>query len=115
MERKVNLAQAFEGVREPWTPRVVAALNGQEVKVVRLRGAFCWHHHADADELFYVTKGALRLRLADGDVLLGPGDLFVVPRGVEHLPVAEPEAEVLLFEPAGTRNTGNVVSDLTRP
>jgi len=106
---KVHLPDAFGQLHEPWRPRVVAALNGQEVKLARLKGAFVWHHHADEDELFLVWRGRFRMEFRDRTVDLGPGDLLVVPRGVEHRPVAEEEAEVLLFEPAGTRNTGNVV------
>jgi mannose-6-phosphate isomerase-like protein (cupin superfamily) len=104
---KVNLAAAFARIDRPWTPRLVAELNGQHVRVAVLRGEFVWHAHEHEDELFHVIEGRLRLRLRDRDVVLGPGELFVVPRGVEHLPVAEPEARVLLFEPASTVNTGD--------
>lgn len=103
-----NLDAAFALVPEPWRPRVVARLNGQEVKVARLRGEFVWHRHDDADEMFLVWRGELRLEFRDRVLELRAGDFAVVPRGVEHRPVAEPEAEVLLFEPAGVRNTGDV-------
>lgn len=105
---KVNLAAAFARIDEHWRPRVVAELNGQEVKLAKLRGEFVWHHHADADELFLMERGACRIEFRDGVVALAPGELIVVPRGVEHRTVAEEEVEVLIFEPAGTRNTGNV-------
>ena len=105
---RVVLAERIAALRESWRPQVLAALNGQEVKLARLDGAFVWHHHADEDELFLVLRGRLRIELADGAVDLAPGELYVVPRGVEHRPIAEGETYVLLFEPAGTRNTGNV-------
>ncbi|MEZ5989743.1 MAG: cupin domain-containing protein [Planctomycetota bacterium] len=92
---------------ERWTPKVVARLNGQDVRLAKLEGAFTWHAHADEDELFLVVAGLLRVELRDGELRLGPGQLCVVPRGVEHRPVAEPYAEVLLFEPSATLNTGD--------
>lgn len=110
---KVNLEQAFASFDEAWRPRIAAALNGQEVKLVKLRGAFEWHHHEREDELFLVVKGVLRMELRDGTVVLEEGELMVVPRGVEHRPVADGEAHVLLFEPAGTVNTGNLRSERT--
>ena len=103
-----NLDEAFALVPEPWRPRVIAGLNGQEVKLARLRGEFVWHRHEDADEMFLVWRGALRLEFRDRVLELRAGDFAVVPRGTEHRPVADPEAEVLLFEPAGVRNTGDV-------
>jgi mannose-6-phosphate isomerase-like protein (cupin superfamily) len=113
---KVNLAERFAEVTEYWRPRVAAELNGQEVKLARLRGEFVWHHHAGEDELFLVVKGRLRIEFRDRAVELGPGELLVVPHGVEHRPVADEEVELLLFEPAATRNTGNVVHPtLTAP
>lgn len=113
---RVGVDEALAGVREPWRPRVIAALNGQEVKVARLAGPFVWHRHTDADELFLVWRGRLRMEFRERTVELAAGDCLVVPRGVEHRPVAEQEAEVLLFEPAGLRNTGDVVHPtLTAP
>lgn len=106
---KVNLAAGFETITEPWRPRVAASLNGQEVKLAKLQGAFVWHHHEAEDELFLVVSGRLRMEFRDRAVDLGPGELIVVPRGVEHRPVAEEGAEVVLFEPADVLNTGNVV------
>jgi mannose-6-phosphate isomerase-like protein (cupin superfamily) len=106
--RVVNLSEMFGRFDEAWSPRVVGALNGQEVKLARLRGEFVWHHHEAEDELFLVVKGRLKMRLRDGDLEIGEGEFLIVPRGVEHCPVAEEECLVLLFEPASTRNTGNV-------
>ena len=113
---KVNLAQALAEITEHWRPRVVGELNGQEVKIVKFQGEFIWHHHEHEDELFLGVKGRFRLEFRDKSVEIGPGDFIIVPRGVEHRPVAEEEVEVVLFEPAGTRNTGNKVdARLTAP
>lgn len=103
----VTLERELDAVSEPWRPRVVARLNGQEVKVVKLKGPFVWHKHDDADELFWVLRGQLRIEFRDGEVRLGPGELVVIPRGVEHRPVADEEVDVALFEPAGVVNTGD--------
>ncbi|MFQ5843932.1 MAG: cupin domain-containing protein [Planctomycetota bacterium] len=113
MTRKVNLEQKFASFRETYHPRIVGELNGQHVKVVKCKGPFTWHHHTDEDELFLVTRGRIRIDFRDGAVELGPGELCVVPRGVEHRPVAEEEAHVVLFEPASTLNTGNVRDEFT--
>jgi mannose-6-phosphate isomerase-like protein (cupin superfamily) len=110
---KVNLQEKLARFSEAWSPRIVAELNGQHVKLVKLRGEFVWHHHADEDELFLVLAGKLTLQFRDRTVELLPGELLVVPRGVEHRPVAEEEVHVLLFEPASTLNTGNVSSERT--
>ncbi len=114
---KITLAEKFAAFSEPWRPKVVAELNGQEVKVVRLLGAFAWHHHAHEDELFLVWQGGFRMEFRDRPAVeLRAGDCLVVPRGVEHRPVAAEEAQVIVFEPAGVRNTGNVVDGaLTAP
>ena len=103
----VNLEDKFGRIGEPWSPKILARLNDYHVKAVKLQGEFVWHKHDDTDELFLVTKGALVIRFRDHEVTLGPGELVVVPKGVEHLPVAEEECEVLLIEPAGTPNTGD--------
>jgi len=115
-----SLADAFDAVEEAWTPHLLTELNDQHVKVARLDGEFVWHAHEDADELFYVVDGDLTIEYRDEDdggehsVRLGPGDLTVAPAGVEHRPVAHEETEVLLFEPAGTTNTGDAeASDRT--
>jgi len=110
---RVNIAEKLSQFSEYWSPRIVGELNGQQVKLARLLGEFVWHHHDDEDELFLVIKGSLRMRLRDGDVTINEGEFFIVPRGIEHLPVAEEEVHVLLIEPAGTRNTGNVRNELT--
>lgn len=112
---KVSLEAAFESFDEQWAPRVAAELNGQAVKVATVEGEFVWHAHDDADELFLVRSGELRVEFRERDaVTLAAGELLVVPRGVEHRPVADDEAEILLFEPSGTTNTGDVDSDLTQ-
>ncbi len=104
---KINLAAKFALFTDPWHPRIIAALNGQRVKLARLLGEFVWHRHDAEDELFFVVEGRLRMEFRDRAVTLGPGELIVVPRGVEHRPVAEIETLVMLFEPASTLNTGN--------
>lgn len=110
---KVNLAEKFSLISEHWSPRIVGELNGQQVRLARLLGTFDWHHHEHEDELFLVVKGSLTLRLRERDVVLREGELFIVPAGVEHQPVAEEEAHVLLFEPASTLNTGNLHNERT--
>jgi mannose-6-phosphate isomerase-like protein (cupin superfamily) len=113
MSDKVNLADKLAQVTRPWVPTVVGELNGQYVKVVKLEGEYLWHHHDHEDELFWVLKGRMRLCLRDAEVTLGPGEFFIVPRGVEHKPVADEPTEVVLFEPASTRNTGQVDHEYT--
>jgi mannose-6-phosphate isomerase-like protein (cupin superfamily) len=110
---KINLAEKLSRFDDPWSPRIVAELNGQQVKLVKLEGEFIWHHHDDEDELFLVLAGTLRMEFRDRAVEIGPGELIVVPRGVEHRPCADGEVHVLLFEPASTLNTGNVIGDRT--
>lgn len=105
---KVNLADKLARISEHWRPKVVGELNGQEVKLVKLQGEFVWHHHESEDELFLVIRGTLRIEFRDRVVELHPGEFQIVPRGVEHRPVAVDEVDLLLFEPAATRNTGNV-------
>ncbi len=104
----INVQKEFDRIQEHWRPRVVGTLNGQEVKLVKFKGEFIWHHHEQADELFLVWRGSFRLEFRDRVVELREGEFYVVPRGVEHKPVADEEVSVLLFEPAGTRNTGNI-------
>ncbi len=112
---KVTLAAAFESIDEAWSPHLAGELNGQAVKLARTQGEFVWHRHETADELFLVTSGQLRIEFReDADVTLTAGEFVVVPHDTEHRPVAEPEAEILLFEPAGTVNTGDVESERTR-
>jgi len=111
---KIDLDQAFARIERPWEPHIVGELNGQLVKCAKLHGEFVWHHHEHEDELFLVHRGRLELRLRDRTVVLEPGQFFIVPRGVEHLPVAAEETHVVLFEPASTLNTGNVRNERTR-
>jgi mannose-6-phosphate isomerase-like protein (cupin superfamily) len=109
---KVNLEEKFSLISEHWRPKIVGELNGQEVKLVKFQGEFPWHHHETEDELFMAVKGSFRLEFRDRTVELAPGEFVIVPHGVEHRPVADEEVEVLLFEPAQVRNTGNVVDEV---
>ena len=99
---------------EHWSPRIVAGFNGHHVMVVKVKGPFVWHAHADTDDFFLVLKGKLTIRMRDGDVVLGPGEMFVVPKGVEHQPVAEGEVHMLLIEPTGTPNSGDAATAAPR-
>ena len=110
---KVNVAEKLKQFTEYWSPRVVGELNGQQIKLAKLKGDFVWHHHENADELFLVVKGRLVIQLRDRDITLDAGEFFIVPRGVEHKPLAEDEVHVMLFEPADTLNTGNVSNERT--
>ena len=109
----VDLNAKFEKFSEHWSPKVVARLNDYEVKLVRIEGEFVWHSHQDTDELFLVLAGELTIQLRDRSVTLGPGQLYVVPRGVEHCPRADGEVKAMLLEPAGVINTGDASGDLT--
>lgn len=109
----INLSEKLSLFHDFWNPRVIAELNGQQVKVAKLKGEFIWHDHQDEDELFYVLKGTLTIEFRDRIVELRQGEMIVVPRGVEHRPVAQEEVWILLFEPISTKHTGDVVSDLT--
>jgi mannose-6-phosphate isomerase-like protein (cupin superfamily) len=111
---KINLKEKLARFTTHWDPKVVAELNGQQVKLVKFLGGFVWHHHEREDELFLVLEGEFTLQFRDREVRLTAGEFIVVPRGIEHRPVAESEVSVLLFEPATTLNTGNVDSDRTR-
>ena len=110
---KVNLEEAFARIEAPWSPKIAGVVNGMHVKLVKLEGAFVWHSHMAEDEMFLITKGRLTMRFRDRDVPLKAGEFLIVPRGVEHLPVADGECEALLFEPASTLNTGNVTEART--
>jgi mannose-6-phosphate isomerase-like protein (cupin superfamily) len=103
----INLAGKLASFSEHWKPKIVASYNGNDVMVVMLKGEFQWHSHPETDDLFFVVKGRLTIQLRDGDVTLGPGEMYVVPKGVEHCPVADEETHVLFIEPAGTPNTGD--------
>lgn len=111
--QKVNLSEKFGLFSECWKPRIAGEINDSYVKLVKLKGEFVWHHHEAEDELFLVVRGRLLIKLRDRDLRLEEGEFVVIPRGVEHLPVAEEEAHVLLLEPKSTLNTGNVRSDRT--
>lgn len=110
---KVNLAEKLALFTDHWSPKIVGELNGQHIKLAKLQGEFVWHHHEHEDEMFLVLKGRLAMHLRERIVELEEGELFIVPRGVEHKPVADEEAHVLLFEPASTMNTGNVEDQRT--
>jgi mannose-6-phosphate isomerase-like protein (cupin superfamily) len=105
---KIDISRKANSITEYWRPETIAVLNGLEVKLVRFKGEFVWHHHQNEDELFLGVAGHFRIEFRDDVVHIGPGELFVVPRGIEHRPVAEQEVVAMLFEPAGVRNTGNV-------
>ena len=110
----INLEAKLAQFSDPWNPRIIAELNGQHVKLAKLHGEFIWHHHEHEDELFLVLHGTLRMQFRDREVAIGPGECIVVPRGVDHRPVADQEVHVLLFEPASTLNTGNLRNERTR-
>ncbi|HLU08648.1 MAG TPA: cupin domain-containing protein [Oceanobacillus sp.] len=110
---KVNIAEKFSLFSEHWSPKIVGEVQGMHVKLAKLKGEFVWHHHENEDEMFLVVKGRLLLKFRDKDVWLDEGEFIIVPRGVEHLPVAEEECHVMLFEPSGTLNTGNVQNERT--
>ena len=109
----VNLAEKFDQFHDHWSPRIVGELNGQFVKLAKIEGEFVWHSHADEDEMFLVTKGEFTMRFRDREVPVRTGEFIIVPRGVEHCPFAENECHLMLFEPAQTKHTGEVVSERT--
>ena len=111
---KINLAEKFNLITEYWDPKIAGELNNQYVKLVKFKGPFVWHHHENEDELFYVVKGRFNMEFRDKTVTVNENEMIVVPRGVEHRPVAEEEVWVMLFEPASTLNTGNVENELTK-
>lgn len=114
MER-ISIFEKLDQIQDYWNPRIVAELNGQEIRLVKLKGEFVWHKHDHEDELFYVVKGCLRMEFRDKTVIVGENEMILVPCGVEHRPVAPQEVAVILFEPASTKNTGNIKnSQLTR-
>jgi len=110
---KVNLAQKFSMFNDYWSPKIVGELNDSHVKLVKLKDEFVWHHHETEDELFLVVKGSLQIKLRDQDIFLEEGEFVIIPRGVEHLPIAKDEVHVLLLEPKTTLNTGNVGNERT--
>jgi len=110
----INLAEKLSKFSEHWQPRVVGQFNGHDLMVAKVKGEFVWHKHDDTDDFFLVLRGRISIQLRDGSVTLGPGEMFVVPKGLEHCPVAEDEAHILLIEPQGTPNTGDVVTAAAR-
>lgn len=111
----VNLNDKFSKFSEHWDPKIIGELNDSYVKAVKFKGEFVWHHHENEDELFLITRGTMKMRFRDRDVLVREGEFIVVPRGVEHMPVAEEEVHCILLEPKSTLNTGNVRNERTRP
>jgi mannose-6-phosphate isomerase-like protein (cupin superfamily) len=112
--KAINLADKLSTFSDYWQPRVVGHFNGHDLMVVKVKGEFVWHKHDETDDFFLVLSGRINIQLRDGTVALGPGEIFVVPKGVEHRPVAEDEAHVLLIEPQGTPNTGNTATAAAR-
>ena len=115
MIEKVNLGDKFSRFSDYWSPKIAGEINDSYLKLVKVKGEFVWHHHDNEDELFLVVKGRLTIKLRDQDILLEEGEFVIIPRGVEHCPVAEEEAHILLLEPKTTLNTGNVSSERTVP
>ena len=111
---KVNLHQKLSLFSDYWNPRIVGELNGQQVKLVKFKGEFVWHKHDHEDELFYVVKGSFNMEYRDKTITIDENEFLIVPKGVEHRPVAEQEVSIMLFEPATTLNTGDAISDMTR-
>lgn len=112
--KKVNIAEKFKLFDEHWSPKIIGQLNGQEVKIAKVKGEFIWHDHAEEDEMFLIIKGTLKLEFRDHTITLEEGEMLVIPRGVEHKPIAVEEVHLLLFEPASTKHTGNVEHELTK-
>ena len=114
MLQKINIAEKLALFSDYWNPRIVGELNGQCVKLAKFKGEFIWHKHMDEDELFYVIKGSFKMELRNKTIQLNEGEFFIVPKGVEHKPVAENEVEIMLFEPKNTLNTGNKLNTFTK-
>jgi mannose-6-phosphate isomerase-like protein (cupin superfamily) len=110
----INLTEKLSKFTELWTPKIVGSYNGNDLLIVKVKGEFVWHSHPDTDDFFMVLKGRLTIQLRDGDVILNPGEVFVVPKGLEHCPKAEEECEVMLIEPKGTPNTGDEKTAVTK-
>lgn len=110
---KINIKEKFTLFNDHWSPKIIGELNGQQVKLAKVQGEFIWHSHENEDELFYIIKGNLKLEFRDKIVELGPGEMYIIPKGVEHKPIAEGEVHLMLFEPAATKHTGDVKHKLT--
>jgi mannose-6-phosphate isomerase-like protein (cupin superfamily) len=113
-QASINLTEKLSTFTEHWTPKIIGSYNGNDLMLVKVQGEFVWHSHPDTDDFFMVLKGRLTIKLRDGDVLLNPGEVYVVPKGLEHCPVAEEECHVLLMEPRGTPNTGDEKTAVTK-
>lgn len=113
MMKKINIEEKFALFNDHWSPKIIGELNGQQVKLAKVKGDFIWHSHENEDELFYVIKGNLKIEFRDKIVDLNPGEMFIIPKGIEHKPVADEEVHLLLFEPAATKHTGQVKHELT--
>lgn len=109
----INLNQKFQKITRFWDPKIIAELNGQTVKLAKIKGEYVWHHHQDEDEMFLVIMGSLKIKLPDKEVLLQPGEMIVIPKGVDHCPQADQECQILMVEPISTLNTGNIINDHT--
>lgn len=109
----INIEEKFGLFNDLWSPKIIGRLNGQDVKLVKVKGEFVWHNHKDEDELFYILKGTLKIEFRDKMVVLNPGEMLIIPKGVEHRPIAEEEVHLMLFEPSETKHTGEVRHDLT--
>ena len=113
MLTKVNIKQKLGLFQDHWSPKIIGEVNDSHVKLAKLKGEFLWHHHVDEDEMFLILKGTLTMKLRDGDVEVGEGEFIIVPKGVEHLPVAKEEVHLMLFEPKTTLHTGNIKNERT--
>ena len=109
----VNINSKFDLINEHWSPKIISSLNGQDVKIAKIKGEFIWHSHKDADELFMVIKGELKMAFRDHTKIVSEGEIIVVPKGVEHKPIAEEEVHIMMFEPVGTVNTGDIIDKRT--
>lgn len=109
----INIAEKFTLFKEYWTPKKIGELNGQQILLAKLKGEFIWHRHENEDELFIVIKGSLKIEFRKDTLVLNEGEMYIIPRGVEHKPIAEKEVHVMLFEPLGIKHTGNIISNLT--
>lgn len=109
----VNIKDKFSQFSDHWNPRIIGQLNGQDVKIAKVKGEFIWHNHSNEDELFYIIKGSLKIDFEDGMRTINEGEMIIIPRGVEHKPIAEEEVWIMLFEPQSTKHTGEVESDMT--
>ena len=111
--RKINIGDKFDLFKDYWSPKIIAELNGQDIKLAKVKGEFVWHNHKNEDELFFIVKGTLKIKFSNKIIELNEGEMLIVPKGIEHKPIAEEEVWLLLFEPSNTKHTGEVKSDLT--